>query len=144
MSLNNCGLDKTVIQYSKRFEIPIEKLKAIIAINTGWDPNYFKRVGRGVDFLVGLTGLAFSIARDFGFNQSVRILKDVEINLNYCCEHLTALIKRYDNDWDYVYAGFNLGVGFRKDTGEFLNEKIINKYKKAEAKYVKKEGFINV
>jgi len=140
-------LDQKIKAYADHYEIPIEILKAIISINSGWQVHNFKAIPRCKnDFFVGLTGISYSTAKYFGYEGTALELKSINENLEYCCKEIKFLLERYKDHadmWDYVYAGYNLNVAMRKDNGTFINQKQVEKYKNEAKKYKWKGALLN-
>lgn len=123
--------------------------KAITAVESSWDPTvsrieprwkylYFQRqfadrLGITVDteitlqsMSIGLMQIMGSVARELGFTANLSELFKPEINAEYGCKKLKALLKKYSDEAD-VISSYNQGSPRKTPGGMYLNQVYVDK-----------------
>lgn len=94
--------DWIIEQAARLAEVPPPLLRAVIAVESGFNPNAVSRRGA-----VGLMQLMPATARRYGVHDA----SDPVANIHGGARYLGDLVRRFDNDLELALAAYNAGEG---------------------------------
>ena len=104
--------DEYVTEYSKEYGIPEYILYAVIKTESDFDPRAESSAGaRGLMQMMPETFLWLTSSEHLGENLKADALYDPEVSIKYGAYYLRYLYRKFDYNWDNVFAAYNAGEG---------------------------------
>lgn len=142
--------EKIIEKYSKKYDVPVGLIKAIIEIESGGN-TYAIRYEKNYRWLVkplkqfhwhtpterisqktswGLMQIMGAVARERGFEgRYLAELCNPELGIKYGTKHLKWQYNRYDN-WEDTISAYNRGNNGKDDNGDYFNQEYVDKVMK--------------
>ena len=101
-----------VSRYSKEYGIPEYILYAVIKTESDFDPSAESSAGaRGLMQMMPETFLWLTGSDHLNENLPAEALYDPEVSIKYGAYYLRYLYRKFDYNWDTVFAAYNAGEG---------------------------------
>lgn len=131
--------DDEIRKASGRYSVPESVIRAVIQIESSWNPRAYRPEPTStycVPGSYGLMQLCPATARQMGWgggnNQE---LYDPAVNINLGTAYLRFQASRYSNDWVDAVAAYNAGSVRKNSNGTYINQAHVNKFIKAWNQY---------
>lgn len=123
---------KTIYKASKKHKIDPNLIKAVISVESNWDPRALGDNGQSY----GLMQIKLTTAKDISGLKDLtgEMLYRPGVNINLGTKYLAYQKKRYGN-YEKAVAAYNAGQVLYKDDMTFVNQGYVNKVNKAYKKY---------
>lgn len=127
--------DEIIQSAAKQYQIDPDLIRAIISVESNWDPNAYRAEPQISDASYGLMQLLLSTAKSVSGNSSLtpNQLIDPTLNISLGSQYLRQLYNRFGNLMDVV-ASYNAGSPI-KSGDQYMNQKYIDKVKLAYTYY---------
>ena len=124
--------DEIIQSAAKQYQIDPDLIRAIISVESNWDPNAYRAEPRISDASYGLMQLLLSTARSVSGNPSLTTnqLIDPTLNISLGSQYLRTLHNRHGNLTDAI-ASYNAGSPIKSSDGQYVNQKYVDKVKLA-------------
>ena len=100
--------DEEIAGASSRYVVPPEWIKAVIQVESNWDPNAVNLSDPGGGAW-GLMQLLLTTARGLGYTGTAQGLLDPAMNIEYGTRLLAQLKTQYGTDFRRIYSAYNSG-----------------------------------
>lgn len=113
---------------SKAYQIPVEVIKAIIRVESNWDPNAKRYESHLNDSSLGLMQLLTKTAKYVANNTALTAEQILQPTLNILLgtKYLKEQLNKYDNLNDAI-AAYNAGSPRKTSTGAYVNQGYVDK-----------------
>jgi hypothetical protein len=115
-------------------------IKAIIAQESGFNPQAQRAEPRLNDASRGLMQILYATARGLGYSGSPDGLFDPDTNLTYGTAYLSQQLMRYGGDMLSAAAGYNAGTARKNPDGTFVNQAYVDGVERYYLGYVNAEA----
>lgn len=121
---------------AKQYGIPISLIKAIIKVESNWDPKAYRAEPQIDDASYGLMQILLNTARMTSSNSSLtgRELYSPNLNIGIGTKYLRGQLDRYAGNKNDAIAAYNAGGAYKKEGG-YVNQSYVDKVKKWEMFY---------
>jgi len=110
--------------------VPAGLIRAIITVESGWNPYAVRQEPRIGDASYGLMQILGGTARDLGFSGTSSDLLNPSINVHWGVKYLKSRIERYPSDIDAAIAAYNSGTARKGVDGAFINQEYVDRVKR--------------
>ena len=127
--------DEIIQSAAKQYQIDPDLIRAIISVESNWDPNAYRAEPRISDASYGLMQLLLSTARSVSGNPSLTTnqLIDPTLNISLGSQYLRTLHNRHGSLTDAI-ASYNAGSPI-KSGDRYVNQGYVDKVKLAYTYY---------
>lgn len=117
---------------SARYGVPTAVIKAVIMIESSWNPRAYRPEPTSAYCIPGSFGLMQlcpATAREMGWSGSNnQELYDPALNINLGTAYLKTQASRYGGNWIDAVAAYNAGSVRRTSTGAYVNQTHVNRF----------------
>lgn len=124
--------DDVIESAAKQFAIDPNLIKAVIRVESNWDPNAVRQEPQINDVSYGLMQLLLGTAKSVSGNSNLTVfqLSDPTLNIMLGTKYLRQLWDKYGNLEDTI-ASYNAGSPIRSALGGYVNQGYVDKVKLA-------------
>ena len=126
---------------SNKYSVNASAIRAVIAIESNWDPLAKRYEAGHKEYSMGLMQLLLSTAREISGNKNLTYeqLQNPITNIDLGTKYIAKQLKRYNGNYSDAIAAYNAGSVRKTIDGTYVNQLHVNKFNKWYTYYKIKE-----